>query len=289
MLVPVRGGIENLQKRNRPILAQQAALATIDIPAVYIFNVGPRVWRGAGGGREWVIPACPKGARHSVAVEIPMLNVSEMDPADGANNMGVVIDAGVSGQRKIGGEMRQVMGVADDIIGKNSTSPALELYTTNGEWFGVFVSTDPEPSDEEIETAEAKLREMMQLIYSQGAEKVQAGERVVPVDRKRYNEAAEYLHVKPLWGNLDHTMDACPLCGEDIRKGARVCKHCQRPIDEASVRAFFLKQERELEEMLAGQEPGGEDAEANAAADESEPEQPRGRTKSRKASEPRRR
>jgi hypothetical protein len=253
MLVPVRGGIENLQKRNRPILAQQAALSTIAIPSVYIFNVGPRIWRGVGGGKQWVIPACPEGQRYSDPVEVPMLNVSELDPADGANNMGVCIDAGLSGQQKIGGEFRQVAGVADDIIGRNSTSPALDLYTTNGEWFGVFVSKDAEPSEEELEAAEEKLREMMQLIYSSGAEKVQAGEKVLPNDRKRYNEAAEYLHQKPLWGNLDHTLDACPLCGEDIRQGAKICKHCQRPIDEASVRVFFLKQQKELEDLLAGE------------------------------------
>lgn len=276
MLFPVKGGIENLQKRNRPFLAQQAALATIEIPAVYIFNVGPRVWRGVGGGREWVIPACPKGERCSEAVEVPMINVGEMDPADGANNMGVVIDTGLSGERKIGKEKQFVHGVADDIVGRSSTSPLLELTTTNGEWFGVFISRGPEPSDDEIEAAEQKLREMMQLIYQTGAEKVQAGEKVLPNDRKRYNEAAEYLHVKPLWGNLDHTMDACPLCGEDIRKGAVFCKHCHNKIDQASVEAFFRQQEEEMQEMVeAGQ--AGETGSAPEA-----PKPAKSRSKSRR-------
>jgi len=250
MLVPVQGGVASLQKRNRQILSQQAALSTVTIPSVYIFNVGPRVWRGVGGGKEWVIPACPKGDLYSRPVEIPMLCLSEIDLADGGNNMGVVIDSALSGDQKIGQDIKHSHGVADDIIGKTSTIPGLELNTTNGEWFGLFVSRDEEPSDEDIENAQSKLREMMQLIYAAGAEKVQAGEKVVPSDRKRYNEAAEYLHVAPLWGNLDHTMDQCPECGEDIRKGARVCKHCQLPIDDASVAARAAKRAKEAAKLL---------------------------------------
>lgn len=270
MLVPVQGGIANLQKRHRPILQQQAALATIDIPQAYIFNVGPRVWKGVGGGKEWVVPAAKKGERYAGPVSIPMLNVSEMDPADGANNMGVVIDAGLSGERKIGGEVRHVMGVADDIIGKSSTSPGLDLHTTNGEWFGIFVSQNEEPDDEELEAAEEKLHQMMQLIYAAGAEKVAQGEKVAMADRRIYNEAAEYLHAKPLWGNLDHTMDSCPLCGEDVRKGAAFCKHCHNRIDPASVEAFFRKQaeqaQEEIEEaMLAAQQPGEQERQETPA------------------------
>jgi hypothetical protein len=254
MLVPVSGGVAQLQKRNRQILSQQAALSTVVIPSIFIFNVGPRVWRGVGGGREWIVPACPKGQRYSEPLEVPMLNLSEVDHADGGNNLGVVIDSALSGEQKIGKEVRHVMGVADDIIGRNSTVPGLEINTTNGEWFGVFFSQDEEPEEEEIEAAEAKLREMMQLIYAQGAEKVGAGEKVIPGDRKRYNEAAEYLRVAPLWGSLDHTMDQCPECGEDVRKGAKVCKHCQLPIDAASVAARAKKRQKEAEKLLKEEE-----------------------------------
>lgn len=250
MLVPVQGGVANLQKRNRQILAQEAALATVEIPCVYIFNVGPRLWKGIGGGKEWTIPACPKGERYSAPVEVPTIALSEIDYADGGGNMGVVIDAALTATRKIGKEEKQIMGVADDIIGKNSTAAGLDMVTTNGEWFGIFVSCDPEPSAEELEAAEDKLRQMMQLVYSTGAEKVQAGEKVSMVDRARYNEAASYLGVKPLWGNLDHTMSQCPECGEDIREGANFCKHCQQAIDPASVAARAKKRAKEAEKLM---------------------------------------
>lgn len=279
MFVPVKGGVQQLQKRTRSILEQQAALATVEIPSVYIFNVGPRVWKGVGGGKEWRIPACPKGEAYSEPVAVPAINLSERDIADGNNNLDVVIDAAMSGTRTIGGEEKHVMGVADDIIGKHSTSPGLDLFTTNGEWFGIFVTRNEVPTEKELEAANVKLVEMMDLIYSKGAESIEQGEKVAPLDRKVYNQAAEILRRKPLWGSLDHTMNDCPLCGEDVRQGAVFCKHCRQPIDEASVKAFYMRQEKELAD-LAAQLPGSPDPEAEGPTPPA-PRKPSKSTKSR--------
>lgn len=250
MLVPVSGGVANLQKRNRQIHEQEAALSTVLIPSVYIFNVGPRVWKGIGGGKSYTIPACPQGSLYSDPVVISALCPSEIDLADGGNNMGVIIDAGMSGTRKVGGESKHVIGVANDVIGTDSTSAALELNTTNGEWFGLFVTSNEEPTDEELAEARGKLKQMMQLIYATGSEKVQAGEKVPMVDRPRYNEAALYLGAKSLWGNLDHTRASCPECHEDIIEGANFCKHCQQAIDPASVQARIKKRARDAEKLM---------------------------------------
>jgi hypothetical protein len=254
MLVPVQGGVENLQKRTRPIFEQQAALSTVEIPCVYIFNVGPRKWKGVGGGKEYIVPACPPGREYSEPVEVSTLCIAEFDPAGGDSAMGVHIDAGASGVRVVNGEKKTVMGVADDVIGKNSTAAGLELTTTNGAWFGLFVSKNEEPTQEELEEARDKLRQMMQLIYATGAEKVQAGEKVAMLDRPRYNEAAAYLGAKPLWGSLDHTRASCPECHEDIIEGANFCKHCQQAIDPASVAARAKKRQRDAEKMAKEEE-----------------------------------
>jgi hypothetical protein len=254
MLVPVQGGITQLQKRNRTIHEAEANLALVDLPQVYIFNVGPKEWRGVGGGKSYTIPPCKKGQRYSEPVPIPMLCLSERDLADGGNNLDTVMDSALSGERKIGKEVKHVMGVADDIIGKNSTSSGLDIHTTNGEWFGVFVSQNEEPEEDEIEGARGKLAQMMDLIYAQGSEKVQAGEKVSMMDRPRYNEAAAYLGRPPLWGSLDHTLDQCPECGEDIRAGAKVCKHCGKDIDAASVAARQKKRERDAAKMVKEEE-----------------------------------
>jgi|SRR5208282_523985 len=261
MLVPVQGGVENLQKRNRQIHMQEAALRRVKLGSVSIFNVSRREFRERTvAGKSYVIPACPAGQKHSPALEIPELVLSEIDYADGGNNLGVIMNPGLGGVSEIAGEERQVIGIADDIIGKNSTSPAIGLFTTNLEWFGVFATLNEEPTDEELATANRKLRERMELVYVAGAELVQAGTPVKPSDRVLYNEAAEILGRKPFWGSLEHTRGTCPECHEDIIDGANYCKHCQQAIDPASVAARAKKRAKEAAKLL--KDEGEEEANA---------------------------
>lgn len=249
MLVPVAGGVAELQKRVRNIHQQEAALSTVAIPSVYIFNVGPREWRNrVAAGKGYTIPACPSGELYSEPVTIPTLCLSEIDLADGANNMGVVMNSGISETLELGGVPQHVIGVANDLIGCESTNSGLDLSTTNLEWFGVFVSRNEIPTDEELEEARGKLRQMMDLIYSKGAEFISQNIPVPMIDRKNYNEAAEYLGRKPLFGTQDHMLDRCPECKEAVIGGATFCKHCQQAIDPASVAA------RSKKRMKANQE-----------------------------------
>lgn len=251
MLVPVQGGVATLQKRNRQIQMQEAGLRSVKLPSVYIFNVSRREFRNRiGAGKSYVIPACRPGEMYSEPLEISNLILSEIDLADGGNNMGVVMNPGLSGVVEIGGESQRVIGVANDIIGTDSTSPALGLFTTNLEWCGVFATLNELPTDEELAIANMKLRQRAELVYASGAELVQAGKNVPMEDRPIYNEAAETLGRKPFWGTLEHTRAACPECHEDVIGGATYCKHCQQAIDPASVQARSKKRAKDAERMM---------------------------------------
>lgn len=255
MLVPVQGGVENLQKRNRMIHMQQAGLRSVSLPSIYIFNVSQRDFHNRiGAGKGYTIPACKAGEEHSGALEIPTLILSEIDYADGGNNLGVVMNPGINGTVEIGGEERFVIGIANDIIGTNSSSPALGLFTTNLEWFGVFATRNKKPTKEELADARSKLRQRMELVYAAGAELVQAGTAVKPGDRVVYNEAAEVLGRKSFWGSLEHTRGTCPECHEDIIDGATFCKHCQQAIDPASVAARAKKRAKEAAKLLTDED-----------------------------------
>lgn len=250
MLVPVQGGVASLQKRNRTIHYQEAAMRTVHLPSVYIFNVSRREFRNRiGAQKSYNIPACEPGENYSEPVVIPSLCLSEIDLADGGNNMGFTTNAALNGVVKIGDNEQKVIGVANDIIGTDSSSPGLGLYTTNLEWFGVFATLNEEPTEEELAEANAKWRQYCDLVYSTGAALVQRGDDVRMEDRPRYNEAAEVLGRKPLWGSLDHTKGSCPECHEDIIQGANFCKHCQQAIDSASVAARAKKRAKEAAEM----------------------------------------
>jgi hypothetical protein len=251
MLVPVQGGVENLQKRNRQIHMQEAGLRSVKLPEIYIFNISRREFPNRfAAGKTYTIPACKAGAKYSKPVVIKSIVLSEIDLADGGNNMGVVMNPGLSSVVDIGGEDRHVIGVANDIIGMNSTSPALGLYTTNLEWWGVFATTNVRPTDEELELANSKLRQRMELVYATGAEMVQAGQNVPMIDRPAYNEAAEVLGRAPFWGSNDHQLGQCPECGENIIAGAKFCKHCHQAIDPTSVATRAKKREQEAAILL---------------------------------------
>jgi hypothetical protein len=261
MLVPVQGGVESLQKRNRSIQMQEAALSTVTLPSVFIFNVSQRAFPGrVGAGKTYNIPACKPGEDYSDPIELKSLILSEIDLADGGNNLGVVMNPALSGNVKFGNEYKRVIGVANDIVGTDSASPAVGLYTTNLEWLGVFATANEVPTKQELETARAKLRQRMDLVYAQGAELVANGGKVPVEDRAIYNEAAEILGRAPFWGNLDHTLARCPECQENIIGGANFCKHCQQAIDPASVAARAKKREKEAAKLLREEEEEGKSA-----------------------------
>lgn len=246
MLVPVQGGVASLNKRTRQIHNQSAMLRNVAIPSVFIFNVGPKEHRNRiGAGRSYNIPACPAGKSHSEPVEIKSLILSEIDIADGGGNMGVISDPGMSTNTESG----RMIGVANDIIGTDSTSQPLSLNTTNLEWFGVFATMNAVPTQEELDTARGKFVQMQKLIYDTGAEHVKQNHSVDSMDRKVYNEAASFLGVKQLWGDSDHSLGRCPECKEAINAEATYCKHCQQAIDPASVAGRAKKRAKMNEEL----------------------------------------
>lgn len=250
---PVNSGLANMQKRKRQLPAMQRALATAHIPQVYVFNVGRRSWPNrVGGQRSFNIPACLKGKEHSEPLVIDGIFLSEFDLADGAMNIGVATDPGltsvVDGQK--------VFGVANDIVGTSSGSAALGENTTNLEWFGVFATANNPPTDEEVLEAHAKLRQMMELIYSKGKQIVEQNMpehkdlSIRMTERKNYNEAAEYLGHPALFGSGDSSaLTQCPECLEPIKAGAKFCKHCSQAIDPASVAARAAKREKANKEI----------------------------------------
>jgi len=261
MLVPIQGGIAELQRRVRSYPNDLAVFAGLPIPKVFIFNVGPDPWKGVGANKEYTIPACPKGERYSKGIAIPLVVLSERDLADGGNNMGTVHDPALTAVREINGNPIQSTGVVDDIIGINSSSADLSLHTTNGKWRGVFFSMKEEPEEEEILLAEDCLRQYMLLVYSEGAQRI---EQKMPEnqdsvlrmkERKIFNNAASFLGYKPLYGEGELRLGSCPECGESVSEAANFCKHCHQAIDPASVAARAKKRDRENAKLMKEAEP----------------------------------
>jgi hypothetical protein len=260
MLVPVSGGVAALQKRNRSYPMQRAMNASIQMPQVYIFNVGLDPWKGVGGGKEWVIPARKKGTRFGGPVAVPMFNLSEIDIADGGNNMSTVTDRALAGEVDLGDRVVSVPGVVNDILGESSGSADLELYTTNGRWKGVFYSMSEEPSDEEIERAEECYREYMMMFYTEGKQRVEQNMKesenssLRMQERKMFNRAASYLGYQPLYGQGEMKRGECPECKGSINEGANICVHCKSDITPTAIAAREKKREKEAAKLAKEEE-----------------------------------
>lgn len=239
-----------LKKRMRALPQAKAALKRANLPKVYIFNVGNREWKDIEvAGVRYRIPACPLGAKFSEPLAVDSLVPTEYDPANGNDQLAAINEPALTGVMDMGdGVDQQVFGIADDIVGKYSSSPAIGLMTTNREWFGVFVSESSPPKAEDLAQANARWLQMNEMIYQDGADKVSQNVNVDPRDRKVYNDAADMLGKKLLWGNRDHTMGKCPECFESIIDGANYCKNCQQAIDPASVAARAKKRAKANEE-----------------------------------------
>jgi hypothetical protein len=246
MLVPIHGDQKavtalSLNKRNRTMPTMAAALKTVPAPPVYIFNIWHRPW----GERPYRIPGCKPGKPYSKPLVIDALVLAEYDLGDGGGNMGTTVDPGMEVARSLIGIQSApivkikkrdeddeegedlVEEIADELIGGIPGG----LFTTDKSWFGVFATMNEIPTAAELELANRKLRQMMQLIYDTGSELLQAGEKVDMLNRRNYNDAAKFLGRAPLWGNQEHTMDRCVYCKEPIVTGAVKCKHCSSRLD----------------------------------------------------------
>ena len=246
MLVPIHGdknAVTSLQlnKRNRTMPTMASALATVAAPPVYIFNIWKRPWDDCG----YRIPACKQGKRYSAPLVIDALVLAEYDLGDGGGNMGTTVDPGMAVALSIIGATKDptlkvvVDGEAEEVEEEVIGGIPGGLFTTNKEWFGVFATTNKTPTEQELQQADAKLRQMMQLIYDTGSELLQAGEKVDMLNRRNYNDAAKFLGRAPLWGNQEHTMDRCVFCKEPIVAGAVKCKHCGSRLDSQEAKKLM--------------------------------------------------
>lgn len=199
-------------------------------PPLYMFNVGPRRWEFPPNDRgSRFLEACPKGKPYSDALVIPNIVMEIYDLADGGGNMGRLEEDGID--------------VALGLIHGGPSGPKLSLDTANLEWFGVFVTENEVPTKLEIDNAKKKLHQMMRLVYDTGSSLVSQNADMSKRDGDKvlFNEAAEFLGLRPLWGTDDHIAERCVFCQENIRAGAVLCRHCNSRQDTPEAKELRKK------------------------------------------------
>lgn len=96
---------------------------------------------------------------------------------------------------------------------------------------GLFVAAGPEPTEEEIQAAEAEMK-------AEDVLRVRKGDRIWETkrDRAQINEesrnAAKRLGLLREWLDAvgQETLKECQFCAELVKANAKVCKHCGRDL-----------------------------------------------------------
>jgi ribosomal protein L32 len=106
--------------------------------------------------------------------------------------------------------------------------------------FGVFLCSGGAPTEEEISAAQARqdafyMEQIQQadLVYSRTPHRPDA---ITDVQRR----AARALGIDRPWLVKLAAMSECPACGDSVRAGAAVCRHCGAILDEEKAARFGI-------------------------------------------------
>jgi len=129
--------------------------------------------------------------------------------------------------------------------------------------FGVFLCAAETPLDQELSEAEARrtafFREQVEQADALYARAPNRPELISDVQRR----AARHLGLDRPWLVKIAPMQECPVCGEPVRIGVALCRHCGAVLDEGKAARFGVLRGSEAarafargEEALAGVSSG---------------------------------
>ena len=97
---------------------------------------------------------------------------------------------------------------------------------------GVFVCAGARPSDEELAEASAKRDDWYQRLVVEGDQMWARGHSYREIS-DMHRRAALSLGSEREWAYVPTKMLDCPVCGEKVKPGVAVCRHCSAILDAA--------------------------------------------------------
>lgn len=96
---------------------------------------------------------------------------------------------------------------------------------------GVFVCAGARPTSEELGTAKARRDAFYHRLISEGDMMWARGHSFREIS-DMHRRAALAMGTEREWAYVAVEMQDCPVCGEKIKRGVAVCKHCRAILDE---------------------------------------------------------
>lgn len=95
---------------------------------------------------------------------------------------------------------------------------------------GIFVCAGPRPSEEELKSAAARREAYYHTLIAEGDTMWARGHSYREIS-DMHRRAAIALGVEREWAYVPMKMSECPACGEKVKTGVAVCRHCGAILD----------------------------------------------------------
>lgn len=209
--------VRELKSKNKKDIFELPPELQVLGKSVKIYNIGPwRHQRSMGSYGQFTIHACEEGKPYSEPTEVPYIT---NDP--------VHIDMFQMAHRHDSGRK-----LASDIVGIGQFHTVSENLT---QW-GVFVSADDVPSEDELAKARRALNRTFDRLIGEADGYWNQGpsEYRNVTDMHRMAAKARGVQDKP-WARGVQEMKACDICGSPVSPIAAVCPTCKNVLDEERV------------------------------------------------------
>jgi hypothetical protein len=166
---------------------------------VAIASISEQDWYVSRTHGVYHIPACPKGTPYALLL---------------LSSRGDVIDLGDNRRFPFVITAREI---ANDLL--------QDLHD-----HGIFVCAGPRPSDEELATATTRRDDYYHRLVADGDTMWARGHSYREIS-DLHRRAAISLGIEREWAYVPMKMSECPACGEKVKTGVAVCKHCRAILD----------------------------------------------------------
>jgi hypothetical protein len=120
---------------------------------------------------------------------------------------------------------------------------------------GVFVCAGARPSDDELASARARRDSWYKRLVAEADEMWARGHSYREIS-DMHRRAAMAMGLEREWAYVPQRQMDCPACGEKVKPGVALCRHCGAILDAERAARFGLGGERGVHPGTAGH-PGG--------------------------------
>lgn len=135
---------------------------------------------------------------------------------------------------------------------------------------GVFVCAGARPTEEELVAAAARRDAWYQQLVFEGDQMWARAHNYREIS-DQHRRAALALGLEREWAYVPHKLVDCPVCGDKVKPGVAICKHCGAVLDAAKAARHGIKSVQRIRGLDDGEPHGTAETRVSAARNQVKP------------------